>query len=171
MIVVCPVSRLNETVAAHRARHVVTLLRNGIPPTPPGIEKQNHLIIDIDDIVEPLDGCVRAEVHHMAQVLDFAASWDRSSPIVVHCWAGISRSTAAAFAIACARNPGRDELEIAQALRAASPTATPNGWLVGLADAALGREGRMLAAAGQIGRGSEAMEGLPFTLGIDRLPK
>ncbi len=31
--------------------------------------------------------------------------------MVVHCYAGISRSTASAFAAACALNPRRDEVE------------------------------------------------------------
>jgi predicted protein tyrosine phosphatase len=167
MIVVCPLSKLQQTVDAHGARHVVTLLRDEIPPTPAGIEPANHLVIPIDDICDPLEGCTLPDVEHVAQFLEFAASWDRSTPLVVHCWAGISRSTATAFAIACAVAPERDEEEIALAIRAASPTATPNGRLVALADAALGRNGRMLKAAGRIGRGRPAQEGEPFVLAID----
>jgi predicted protein tyrosine phosphatase len=167
MIVVCPLSRLQETVDTHKALHVVTLLRDVIPPTPRGIAPENHLVIPIDDICDPLEGCTLPDVEHVAQFLDFAARWDRTSPLVVHCWAGISRSTATAFAIACARAPHRDEEEIALAIRSASPTATPNGRLVALADAALGRNGRMLRAAARIGRGRPANEGLPFVLSID----
>ena len=59
--------------------------------------------------------------------------------MLIHCFAGVSRSTAAAFIAACALAPNRDEATIARALRAASPTATPNARLVALADAALGR--------------------------------
>lgn len=166
MLVVCPLSRLQETVQTHGARHVVTLLRDEVPATPLGIDADNHLIIRIDDICDPLEGCTLPDVEHVAQVLDFASRWDRSAPMVVHCWAGISRSTATAFAIACAHAPHRDEEEIALAIRAASPTATPNGRLVALADAALGRGGRMLRAAERIGRGRHALEGVPFTLDI-----
>ncbi len=49
-------------------------------------------------------------------------------------------------------------------MRAASPTATPNGRLVALADMALGRKGRMTGAIAAIGRGEECFEGTPFTL-------
>ena len=42
---------------------------------------------------------------------------------------------------------------IAQALRRASPTATPNIRIVSLADRLLGRDGRMIAAIETIGRG------------------
>jgi predicted protein tyrosine phosphatase len=145
----------------------VTLLAQGVPATPRGIERTNHLVIDVDDICDPLEGCTLPDVHHIETLLDFAQRWDRASPLVIHCWAGISRSTAAAFAAACARSPDRDEVEIALALRAASPTATPNGRIVALADALLGRGGRMLRAADRIGRGLPAMEGTPFTLSVD----
>ena len=58
----------------------------------------------------------------------------------------------------------RDEFAIARALRAASPTASPNAHLVALADDALGRGGRMNEAIAEIGRGQECSEGEPFTL-------
>jgi len=65
---------------------------------------------------------------------------------------------------ACALNPQREELAIAQALRLASPSATPNLRIVALADRALGRGGRMTAAIEHIGRGVLAFEGDPFRL-------
>ena len=90
--------------------------------------------------------------------------WDRAEPMLIHCYAGVSRSTAAAFIAACALKPERDEFEVARALRAASPTATPNARLVALADAALGRDGRMSEAIAAIGRGEDCFEGTPFAL-------
>jgi predicted protein tyrosine phosphatase len=76
----------------------------------------------------------------------------------------VSRSTAAAFITACALRPHRDEAEIAQAVRTKSPTATPNSRLVTIADAMLGRNGRMVAAIEKIGRGRNCFEGAPFAL-------
>ena len=68
----------------------------------------------MDDITEPMDGYVAPSEAHVEQVLNFVRGWDRSAPLVIHCYAGISRSTASAFAAACALNPHRDEIEIAQ---------------------------------------------------------
>jgi predicted protein tyrosine phosphatase len=99
-------------------------------------------------------------------LLDFVGAWDRTEPLLIHCYAGVSRSTAAAFIAACALAPARDEGEIARALRAASPTATPNARLIALADAALGRGGRMTDAVAAIGRGVECFEGKPFALAL-----
>ena len=167
MLVVCPLSRVPETVRRTGAGRVLTLLADGDPiPATPGIAREDHLIVRVHDIVQPLDGCTLCELHHVEQFLDFARSWNRAAPLVIHCWAGISRSTAAAFATACALAPERDEMEIAWALRRASPTATPNGRMVALADEVLGRGGRMLRAADVIGRGRTAMEGEPFMLPI-----
>jgi predicted protein tyrosine phosphatase len=97
-------------------------------------------------------------------LLTFIDTWDQKQPIVVHCYAGISRSTAAAFITMCALRPKRPEAEIARSLRTASPSATPNIRLVSFADRLLGREGRMVAAIESIGRGETAYEGIPFVL-------
>ena len=83
---------------------------------------------------------------------------------MIHCWAGVSRSTAAGFIAACALRPYRDENEIAREVRANSPTATPNARLVAIADAMLGRNGRMVAAIEKIGQGHLCFEGTPFAL-------
>jgi predicted protein tyrosine phosphatase len=101
---------------------------------------------------------------HVQTLLDFVQQWDRMHPIVIHCWAGISRSTAAAFITACALFPHQDELRIARRLRQASASATPNPVLVSAADQILKRQGRMVSAIQSIGRGADAFEGTPFHL-------
>src|SRR5262249_60701929 len=100
----------------------------------------NHLKVSVDDITEPMEGFVIPSEAHIEQVLAFVRGWDRNAPLVIHCYAGVSRSTASAFAAACALNPHRDEVEIARKIRAASPIASPNRLIVSLADKALGRE-------------------------------
>ena len=80
----------------------------------------------MDDITDHIEGYVAPAEAHVGDLLRFVRAWDRAAPLVVHCYAGISRSTAGAFVTACALNPQRDEATIARALRDASPTATPN---------------------------------------------
>jgi predicted protein tyrosine phosphatase len=87
--------------------------------------------------------------------------------MVIHCYAGISRSTAAAFVALCVARPDRDEREIAARLREAASFATPNARLIELADQLLGRDGRMIAAIAEIGRGELAIQGMPFALAIE----
>jgi len=100
-------------------------------------------------------------------LIEFAQRWDRRAPMVIHCYAGISRSTAGAFVAACALNPKRDETRIAQAIRDGSATATPNIRIVTLADQLLGRRGRMIGAIQAIGAGRAAHEGDPFRLDLE----
>ncbi|SEP48619.1 Predicted protein tyrosine phosphatase [Methylobacterium sp. ap11] len=165
---VCPLSRLPETVDATGARHVVTLINVGTPVVrPPAIAEADHLFVGVSDITDALDGHVLPDEAHVRRLLDFVRAWDRAQPLVIHCYAGISRSTAAAFIATCALRPDRDEAEIARELRLASPSATPNRRLVAVADAMLGRGGRMVAAIAAIGRGADAFEGEPFSVTIE----
>lgn len=153
-IVVCPLRRVPEIVTTHQPAALISLLDpdSAFPQPAPPIAR--HLRVEINDIVEPEPGFTHPETRHVLKILDFLEAWrpDREA-LLVHCYAGISRSTATAFTAACLHNPGVDEAAIAMALRAASPTATPNRRLVALADAELGRGGRMVRAVEAIGKG------------------
>jgi len=165
---VCPLARLHDTVAATGASHVVTLIDAATAvERPASILADRHLFLGVSDIVDPLDGHILPAAEHIEKLLAFVRAWGRESPLVVHCWAGISRSTAAAFIAACALKPEREEDDIARALRQASPIATPNRRLVSVADDILGRRGRMVDAIERIGRGRDAFEGEPFRLALD----
>ncbi|MCC0030264.1 MAG: tyrosine protein phosphatase [Brucellaceae bacterium] len=167
-IVVSSLSRLAETAEAHGASHMVTLINRGTPVTrPAGIAADNHLFLAFNDIVEPIAGMTPPGEAHVRDLIDFTADWDRASPILIHCFAGISRSTAAAYITALALNPALDETHLARHLRTASPSATPNARLVAIADAVLGREGRMVDAIAGIGRGADAFEGEPFVVPLE----
>ncbi len=169
MIWVCPLSKVDATVAAARADRLLSLLAPGTAMTrPAAIAEANHLYLSLHDIAEAQDGMTLPGEEHMRTLLDFARGWDRERPLVVNCYAGISRSTASAYIIAAALQPSRDEYELAETLRLASPSATPNPRLIALADDMLGRNGRMVAAIRSIGRGAEAFEGVPFSLDIGR---
>jgi len=168
MIHVCSLARLYATVEETRARHVVTLLRLTERVQWPGhIVPDSHLILAVDDIVEAADGYTVPAEEHVGRLIEFASQWDRKTPMVMHCFAGISRSTGAAFVAACALNPRRDENEIARSIRNASPTAQPNVRIVGIADRLLKRNGRMMAAVEALGPGEPATEGHPFRLDLD----
>jgi predicted protein tyrosine phosphatase len=167
MIHVCSLALLHETVEKSGARNIVSLIGDETVVRPSGVAPENHLCLHLHDISAPLEGHIMPAEQHVARLLDFVRDWDRVAPLVVHCYAGISRSTACAFAIVCALNPRRDEANIAQALRRASPTAMPNARIVSLADHPLRRRGRMIAAIENIGHGVLAGEAAPFRLDLE----
>jgi len=167
MLHVCSLSRLNDTVQRTGARSVVTLLNAEMDvPTPAGIAPDRHLNLSFNDIAAPVRGLTPPGVAHVLDLLEFVRSWDREDPLVIHCWAGISRSTAGAYVTACALNPDADEYELARTLRSQSPSATPNPRIVAMADKVLDRDGRMIDAIRGIGRGANAFEGAPFEMPI-----
>ena len=167
MIRVCPLSRLHETVEEARASHLVTLINEGTPVTrPPRIEPDKHLFLGFNDITGPMDGFVPPDHHVVSTFIDFVQRWTAESPLVIHCFAGISRSTAGGFVAACLKRPGTHERAIASELRRVAPQATPNSLFVSIADDILGRKGRMVDAIRQIGRGTTAFEGEPFSLSL-----
>jgi predicted protein tyrosine phosphatase len=162
-LIVCSLRLVDEMIAARRPSHLITLL------SPPEMIDEHrlmgggrHLRVGVNDIAEPMEGLIVPDEAMVARILDFGSGWTGDAPMLIHCWAGISRSSATAFILACARNPRTSEETIAAHIRTVSPIATPNPRLVELADALLGRGGRMTDAVHAIGRGEAAFENEPF---------
>lgn len=163
MIIVSPLNAVENLISDGRAGQVVGLLTdNDQHPELAGLGAHKRLRLNMNDISIALDGMTLPGAEHTYQLIRFVDSWDRQSPLLIHCWAGISRSTAAAFIAQCRLNPQRDELDIATELRSLSPSATPNPMLVSHADALLDRKGAMTDAITAIGRGRNAFEGNVF---------
>jgi predicted protein tyrosine phosphatase len=165
VIIVCPLSHVPSLILERRPSHLITLLSpSEMIETPKGMRPERHLRIGVNDIAEITEGLVAPDAAMVERILAFGKGWSGASPLLIHCWAGISRSTATAFMLMCDHNPQTPEAEIAKALREASVHATPNLRFVALADDLLGRGGRMLDAAKSIGQGEFAMESVPFDL-------
>lgn len=162
---VCPLSAIDNSAKLVGAGHLITLINAeimGSIDTPAPIAPDRHLRLAMNDATEPLPGLILPNEDHVSDLIDFTVSWDRRAPILIHCYAGISRSTAAAFVALCILNPHVEEARIASELRRVSPTAQPNPLLVEIADRLIGRNGRMLAAINAIGPGIPAVEAKPF---------
>lgn len=149
----------------HKPALVVSLLSPyDTFPVFEGVAPEKHLQVAVHDIAQDVGDWQAPGEEDVQRLLRFVEPWDKAAPLLIHCWAGISRSTASAFISACAHNPSTDEEEIAWAIREASPTAFPNPRLVAHADALLGRNGRMSTAVAAIGRGAMADEAAPFSI-------
>lgn len=168
-LIVCGLGDLPGVIAGRRPSHLVTLLDPAsMIATPEGIAPANHLRLGVNDIAEPLEGLIAPDQALIERILAFGRGWDASAPMVVHCWAGISRSTASALIMACDRNPGCSEFDIALAMRRAAPHAYPNRRIVALADDMLNRRGRLVDAVEAMGDLvlNEAGCGVPFDFAV-----
>ena len=165
-IIISPLKSIGEMAARHGAREMITLIAEDHNFHRPGlIDPARHLNVTVNDITfAGKEGLIAPAESHVEAIVDFARAWDQASPLLIHCWMGVSRSPAAALIAALAADPGLDDAELAANLRRASPQATPNSRLIEFGDAYLGRSGRLVAAVKSIGRGADYVGEAPFVL-------
>ncbi|WP_026479953.1 tyrosine phosphatase family protein [Ahrensia sp. 13_GOM-1096m] len=165
---VCPLSKVKQTVEAHKASHVLTVLSDEQDvPKLKNIASGNHKALGFNDIASPLAGHIMPEEQDVREIMMFMHGWDQKAPMCIHCWMGVSRATASAYIGVLTLNPDVDEVELANALRWAAPFATPNPAMIKIADDIMGRSGRMVDAIRTIGRGANAYEGTPFVFPLE----
>jgi predicted protein tyrosine phosphatase len=166
LIVVSPLARIAEMAVRHKAREMISLLAaNQDFHRPAVISADRHLKLAMNDISFAGTGdLIAPQEVHVAEIIDFARAWDQTSPLVVHCWMGVSRSPAAAMIASLAVAPDDDDDALAKRLREASPFATPNMRLVEIGDEMLQRGGRFAKAVKTLGRGTDADGNTPFIL-------
>jgi predicted protein tyrosine phosphatase len=97
---------------------------------------------DVDYVTE--DG---PQDNEIGLLLDFSRQFRMADKILIHCRAGISRSTALAYAVVCQHSQPGQEAEAFAYVRQIRPQLFPNGLVVKMADRILKRKGRLLAAA------------------------
>jgi len=165
-LIVAPLHEVAGLAARHQPSHLISLASPGQVDATLTDASPHRLDLRFNDIAESRAGLTPPTEADVAALLAFTASWDGARPMLIHCWAGVSRSTAAAYVIACVRSaPGREAMWAAR-LRDAAPTATPNPLFVALADRLLTRGGAMSRAIAVIGRGAETAWGEAFELNL-----
>jgi predicted protein tyrosine phosphatase len=101
-----------------------------------------HDVIDEDPMIE----IEAPQLHHVEAILQFGDALD-GARLLVHCHAGISRSTAATMLLLAQADPARDPDLIVAEIVERRPKAWPNLRMVELGDALLGRRGALVQAA------------------------
>ena len=123
-LIVCGLAEVPAIIAARTPSHMITLLdAASMIETPAGLPPDHHLRLSVNDIAEPTEGLILPSADLVHRLLAFGRAWDARTPMIVHCWAGISRSSASAFILACDRNPDADERLIAMRRRRAAKHA------------------------------------------------
>ncbi len=166
MIYVCPLSQVNASIKRLAPSHLVSLLDpKSMIATPAPLHPDRHLRLSVNDIAEPRDGLVLPGETHIREILDFIDGWDQNAPMLIHCWAGISRSTATAYIALCHLNEGHEHTA-AKLMRKSARHAQPNPRLIAVADKIMGRKGRMIEAVADMGPGEFDMEGTLFSMPV-----
>src|SRR4051812_35005598 len=101
-IVVCPLHALSAVTEQHRPSHVLTMLApDAEVPQLAALPQAQRLALLFHDVIAPAPDIIAPDESKIGRLLDFGAKWDRRAPMVIHCWAGVSRSPAAAYIVAC----------------------------------------------------------------------
>ena len=129
--------------------HVVSILD---PKTPdPAVFKtyspHARTVYRFDDVIRVIPGFMAPSSRDVERVLEFGATLGGGavSHLLIHCHAGVSRSTATAAILMVQQNPGREEDAFAL-IRKVRPRSWPNSRMVDFADTLLGCNGALKAA-------------------------
>lgn len=145
---ICGLSELDRFCSAGIS-HVVSILDTGHGHVEVFERFGPHAREDFrfDDVVEALPGRVLPTEAEVERLLRFGRRLqeDGAEHVLVHCYMGVSRSTAAAAILLAQDNPGR-EAEVFEALAEIRPRSWPNRMLIGHADRMLGRRGALFEA-------------------------
>jgi predicted protein tyrosine phosphatase len=170
LILVTPLSVLPDMLRTYQPSHLVSLLSpEFMIETPGGFPAARHLRLAVHDICDPQDGKCQPGEEHVASLVEFTRGWDAKRPMIIHCWAGISRSMATAFTVLCDRAWKGAEFRLAREIRARAPHAYPNRAIVRHADAQLERGGAMIKAVEEMGPAVMVEEGVPVEFSLAEL--
>jgi predicted protein tyrosine phosphatase len=146
-----------EELDAHSARSVTHVLSILDPDWPEpeaffAYDPHHRETLHFHDEVEARPSVQLPQRQHVEQILAFGLSLQRDlvqrpdSHLLVHCHAGISRSTAAMTALLAQADPGLAEEAIFERLLVVRAKAWPNSLMIGFADDLLSRGGRLTQA-------------------------
>jgi predicted protein tyrosine phosphatase len=159
------------TGAGSEITYVLSILDPGWPEPEPirSFDLGRRLKLNFHDVIEPIPGWIAPERWDVELLLAFgrnlaaAAGDGRGEPgaahLLVHCHAGVSRSTASAILLLAQYHPERAAHDIVGQVIRLRPQAWPNLRIVEIGDALLGRDGELVASVGML-----------YRLALDREP-
>lgn len=150
-----------EELDAHReagASHVLSILDpdHPVPEAFGRFGEHEKLELRFHDVIEADPGMEPPTEEHVDRLLAFGRGLMREpsdgAHLLVHCHAGISRSTAAMALILLQALPDRPAADVMQEVLRIREKAWPNLRMIEIGDAALGRNGEIIDAAVEVYR-------------------
>jgi predicted protein tyrosine phosphatase len=153
LLTICGLEEL-ELHSARSVTHVLSILDPEWPDPEAflGYDPHHRTILRFHDAIEPRPGVILPQIGHVEAILGFGRALGHDAGardeghLLVHCHAGISRSTAAMAMILAQVRPDEDEERIFRRLQEVRPQAWPNSIMIDYADELLSRGGRMTEA-------------------------
>ena len=145
-----------DELEAHSARgvtHVLSILDPDWPDPAAfsAFDRRRRTTLRFHDAIEPAPGVVLPQKPHVEEILAFGRDVrDDVAHLLIHCHAGVSRSTAAMAMILAQAFPHEKEDAIVDRLIEIRPQSWPNSLMIAFADELLGRDGRLNVAVARI---------------------
>lgn len=150
-VTVCGIDELEGHCEA-RVSHVLSILDPDypVPPAFGAFGEHERLELRFHDVIDEADGWIAPQEEHVARILELGRhliAEPRTGHLLVHCHAGVSRSTAAMTMILAQANPALPAAQAMAAVAEIRPQAWPNLRMIEMADRLLGRHGELIDAA------------------------
>lgn len=161
-ITICGIAELGQHCEAG-VTHILSILDPGWPDPEAFAAFASHrrVALRFHDVIGDVAGAIAPTPQDVAVLLEFGREIGAAGPAahsLIHCHAGISRSTAAAALLLAQADPARAPADILAEIARQRPRAWPNLLLLEFGETALGRPGEIVPAAAQIYRGVLAAE-------------
>ncbi len=148
-LTICGIPELGGHCAAG-VTHVLSILdpEHPEPPAFDAFAPHRRLGLRFHDVIEAVPDRLPPDRHDVERLLAFGRELDgmAGGHLLVHCHAGVSRSTASAALILAQARPDWSAPAVFDALARVRPRAWPNLRILEFGDALLGRNGELVAA-------------------------
>jgi len=149
-ITICGIPELGQHCEAG-VTHVLSILDPGWPDPEAFTDFPAHrrVALRFNDVIADLPGCVAPSREDVALLLEYGREVGAAglgAHLLIHCHAGISRSTASAALLLAQAAPARPAAAIFAEIARLRPRAWPNLLLLEFGEGALGRAGELVPA-------------------------
>jgi predicted protein tyrosine phosphatase len=170
-LTICGLEELVGHCEAPGITHVLSILDPGWPDPEPirNFDLNRRLKLNFHDVIEPTPGWIPPERWDVELLLAFGRNLSETAHqpaedsgvahLLVHCHAGVSRSTASAILLLAQCNPARPAQDVVGQVIRLRPRAWPNLRIVEMGDELLGRGGELVSSVSML-----------YRLALDREP-
>jgi predicted protein tyrosine phosphatase len=167
LIVVSSLWQIDDAIRDFNIRHVISLNDpNSVPPPIPDIPKSNRLCVEFHDVTEEMPHRITPTIEDIETIISFGRGvLDGGDPVLIHCVAGVSRSTAAGLIVA-ANCSTKEPDELVKLLRNKAPYCQPNTLMIRLGDNSMALNGELISAVGSMDDPDQKATPEPFVLNV-----